>query len=127
MYQHACFQALHGFLYIRAAARLTARHEEGKKEVTEFIKATSVVCTEPVRMIDDNNLVLSGFSVTKDFTAARENRENNFILLKYLSFVVLKYLSFVFFAFLSPGKKRDREKDLGREEHYCNFAMHNPL
>lgn len=44
MYQHTCFQALHGFLYITAAAR----HEEGKKEVIEFVKATSVACTEPV-------------------------------------------------------------------------------
>lgn len=48
MYQHACFRALRGFLYIRAPARQTARHEEGKKEVIEFVKATSVACTEPV-------------------------------------------------------------------------------
>lgn len=48
MYQHACFKVLCGFLYIRAAARQTARHEEGKKEVTEFVKATSVACTETV-------------------------------------------------------------------------------
>lgn len=43
-------------------------------------------------------------------------------------FVFLKYLSFVFLsAFLSPGKKRGWEEDLGREQHYCSFAMHNPL
>lgn len=47
IYQHACFQVLRGFLYIRAAARQTARHAEGKK-VIEFVKARSVACTEPV-------------------------------------------------------------------------------
>lgn len=47
MYQHACFKVLCGFLYIRTAARQTTRHEEGKK-VTEFVKATSVACTETV-------------------------------------------------------------------------------
>lgn len=70
--------------------------------------------------MDASNLVLIGFSVTKDFPATRVIEKKNLVFLKYLCFVFLS-------AFLSPGKKRGREKDLGREEHYCNFAMHNPL
>lgn len=40
------FQALGGFLDLRAASRQTARDREGKKEVVKLAKARSGACAE---------------------------------------------------------------------------------
>lgn len=53
-------------------------------------------------------LVLTGFSVIKDFPAASVKEKNNLLFLKYLPFASLS-------AFLSPGKKREWEGDFGEK------------